>query len=225
MKDVLAHATHMREVIGAEHMALGSDFDGNIVAPKKLKDAAALPRLSRALMAQAFTSEELANVLGHAFLRTFHETSAGRAERRAPFRPIEVSRVQASSAVSTAKNAVDRYTTTSWQPDKGDDAPWLRLKTRGGGLSRLSLAGSDTSGSEDALVVRVTAMSGDVQEPHVVEVTLESAQRPTRVPLPEGFGCARSTTIEIAPAHATQALWAMTEVVPERDSRTECARR
>ena len=227
MKHVLAHATHLREVIGAEHMALGSDFDGNIVPPKKLADAAALPRLTRALTDHAFTNAETVDVLGHAFLRTFHETSVGQAERRAPFRPIKVKRVQASSAARTAKNVVDHHTTTSWQPNRRDDTPWLRLHTQGRGLSRLSLSGGNDSDTGEPLVVRITVMSADVEEPYVTEVTVESVRRPTRLLLPEHFGCVRTATIEIAPTETTEAgaRWALTEVVPERDVGTECDRR
>ena len=69
----------------------------------------------------------------------------------------------------------------SWQPDQRDNTPWLRLHTQGRGLSRLNLSGRNDSDAGEPLVVQITVMSADVEEPHVSEVTIEWVGRPTRL--------------------------------------------
>ncbi len=53
---IAEHARYVADRIGAQHVALGSDFDGAVV-PKGL-DAAAMPRLLDALAAAGFTAQE-----------------------------------------------------------------------------------------------------------------------------------------------------------------------
>ena len=55
---VAAHARHVADRIGAEHVGLGSDFDGATM-PAELGDVAGLPRLLDALRAAGFTEDEL----------------------------------------------------------------------------------------------------------------------------------------------------------------------
>jgi membrane dipeptidase len=55
---VAAHARHVADRIGVEHVALGSDFDGATI-PSELGDAAGLPRLLDALAREGFTPAEL----------------------------------------------------------------------------------------------------------------------------------------------------------------------
>jgi membrane dipeptidase len=55
---IVDHARHVRDRIGAEHVALGSDFDGATI-PTALGDAAGLPRLLDAFRAGGFTADEV----------------------------------------------------------------------------------------------------------------------------------------------------------------------
>src|SRR4051812_47407993 len=55
---VAAHARHVADRIGAEHVGLGSDFDGATM-PAELGDVAGLSRLLDALRAAGFTEDEL----------------------------------------------------------------------------------------------------------------------------------------------------------------------
>jgi len=55
---LVAHARHVAERIGVEHVALGSDFDGATV-PAQLGDAAGLPRLLDALRDGGFGDADL----------------------------------------------------------------------------------------------------------------------------------------------------------------------
>ncbi|MFN8218130.1 MAG: dipeptidase [Solirubrobacterales bacterium] len=55
---VAEHARHVADLIGAEHVALGSDFDGATI-PAPLGDVAGLPRLVEALREAGFAGAEL----------------------------------------------------------------------------------------------------------------------------------------------------------------------
>ena len=60
--DAIARAVrHAVTVAGIEHVALGSDFDGAVATPF---DAAGLPVLTEALIAEGFSDEEIARVMG-----------------------------------------------------------------------------------------------------------------------------------------------------------------
>jgi membrane dipeptidase len=55
---IAAHARHVADRIGTEHVALGSDFDGATI-PRAVGDAAGLPRVLEALSAAGFTPAEI----------------------------------------------------------------------------------------------------------------------------------------------------------------------
>jgi len=56
------------DVAGADHIALGSDFDGAIAAPF---DATGLVQITDALLAQGFTDDQIAGIMGGNALRFF----------------------------------------------------------------------------------------------------------------------------------------------------------
>lgn len=62
---------HVRDLVGAPHVALGSDFDGSIVAAF---DTTGLASLVDALLAEGFRESELGPVLGGNALRVLRET-------------------------------------------------------------------------------------------------------------------------------------------------------
>jgi membrane dipeptidase len=49
LEDVVRHVVHMIELVGAEHVAIGSDFEGGIQPPDGLGDVRGYPRLADAL--------------------------------------------------------------------------------------------------------------------------------------------------------------------------------
>ena len=58
---VVAHVRHVRDRLGAAHVAFGSDFDGATV-PTAIGDVAGMPRLVDALRADGFTEAELEEI-------------------------------------------------------------------------------------------------------------------------------------------------------------------
>jgi membrane dipeptidase len=65
---IAAHARHVADRIGAEHVALGSDFDGATI-PREVGDAAGLPRVLDALADAGFTSGEIEAIAWHNWRR------------------------------------------------------------------------------------------------------------------------------------------------------------
>jgi membrane dipeptidase len=63
------HIEHAVQVMGIDHVGLGSDFDGISVLPVPMKDAASLPELVRALAARGYSDADVRKILGENFLR------------------------------------------------------------------------------------------------------------------------------------------------------------
>lgn len=67
--DVVRHAMHMIDVVGAEHVAIGSDFDGNIRPPADLRTHAEIPDLAEALKQAGLSDADVDRIVG----RNAHE--------------------------------------------------------------------------------------------------------------------------------------------------------
>jgi membrane dipeptidase len=63
------HIDHAVQVMGVDHVGLGSDFDGISVLPRPMKDATSLPLLARALEARGCGDSDVGKILGENFLR------------------------------------------------------------------------------------------------------------------------------------------------------------
>jgi membrane dipeptidase len=67
---IAEHIVHAVNTIGADHVALGSDFDGAIVPPPDLDTVLALPRLVQLLLDRGLSELSIQKVLGASFLAT-----------------------------------------------------------------------------------------------------------------------------------------------------------
>jgi len=63
------HFDHALRTIGADHVGIGSDFDGVPALPAGLEDCSKLPYLTAALLRRGYAEEELVKVLGGNVLR------------------------------------------------------------------------------------------------------------------------------------------------------------
>ncbi len=63
------HIDHAVQVMGIDHVGLGSDFDGISVLPRPMKDATSLPELIRALEGRGYSDSDVRKILGENFLR------------------------------------------------------------------------------------------------------------------------------------------------------------
>jgi membrane dipeptidase len=66
---VVDHIAHAVALIGADHVAIGSDFDGAIVPPRDLASVSDLPRLADAMLRRGLGESAVQKVLGGSFLR------------------------------------------------------------------------------------------------------------------------------------------------------------
>ncbi|MFB6273530.1 MAG: dipeptidase [Salinibacter sp.] len=62
---------HVADLVGVEHVALGSDYDGTVSVPF---DATGLPRLTEALLADGFTPKEVEQIMGQNVVRVLRQT-------------------------------------------------------------------------------------------------------------------------------------------------------
>ncbi len=62
---------HVADLVGVEHVALGTDFDGTVSVPF---DAAGLPHLTEALLAEGFTPDEIQQILSGNVVRVLRMT-------------------------------------------------------------------------------------------------------------------------------------------------------
>jgi membrane dipeptidase len=61
------------EIVGFDHVGIGSDFDGFTDPPDDLKDASELPFLTQRLLVEGFRIDEVEKILGGNALRVFIE--------------------------------------------------------------------------------------------------------------------------------------------------------
>ena len=69
LADVVRHVLHLVRVAGVDHVALGSDFEGDIRPPSDLSDVGALPRLAAALGRAGLSEAAIAGIFSRNALR------------------------------------------------------------------------------------------------------------------------------------------------------------
>ena len=78
IEHVLDHVDHLVKTAGADHVMLGSDFDGmGTVVPKGLEDATCFPALTAGMLSRGHSEATVRKILGLNFLRVF-ETVVGK---------------------------------------------------------------------------------------------------------------------------------------------------
>jgi membrane dipeptidase len=77
VKTVADHVDHAVQLVGPDHVAYGSDFDGTDTVPTGLEDVARLPNLTAELMARGYKDDDLAKILGGNYLRVFERVFGG----------------------------------------------------------------------------------------------------------------------------------------------------
>ena len=66
---LIDHVEHAVQVMGVDHVGLGSDFDGISVLPRPMQDASSLPLIVAALKARGYSDSDARKILGENFLR------------------------------------------------------------------------------------------------------------------------------------------------------------
>ena len=86
LSQVADHIDHVRDIAGAEHIGIGSDFDGISSVPVGLEDVSTYPSLTAELLRRGYTDEHVMGILGVNVLRVMREAEAV-AERLRSTRP------------------------------------------------------------------------------------------------------------------------------------------
>ena len=71
MQDTVNAVRHVVNLVGIEHVALGTDFDG---ATETVVDATGLPLLTEALLQNGFTPQQIKAMMGKNAIRVFRQT-------------------------------------------------------------------------------------------------------------------------------------------------------
>lgn len=72
---IVEHIDHVVKLVGADHVGLGSDFDGATM-PEGLEDCSQLPRITSALVKKGYSDEDIRKILGGNLLRVLAEAEA-----------------------------------------------------------------------------------------------------------------------------------------------------
>jgi len=82
VNDVVRHIRHLVNTAGIDHVALGSDFDGDIVPPRGLESVASLPGLAKALQAAGISQDGVERIFSRNALRILCPAPPGSASSR-----------------------------------------------------------------------------------------------------------------------------------------------
>jgi len=72
---IIDHIDHAVKLVGADHVGLGSDFDGADM-PYGMEDATHLPQITNALLDKGYSESDIAKILGGNTLRLMQEVEA-----------------------------------------------------------------------------------------------------------------------------------------------------
>jgi len=72
LEKVVDQIDHVTEIVGVDHVGLGSDWDGGC-RPTGLEDSSKLPNMTKELVARGYTDQEIKKILGENFLRVFRK--------------------------------------------------------------------------------------------------------------------------------------------------------
>ena len=69
---IVDHIDHAVKLVGADHVGLGSDFDGADM-PEGMEDASKLPKITEALLRKGYSDADIRKILGENTLRIMEQ--------------------------------------------------------------------------------------------------------------------------------------------------------
>ena len=78
---IVEHIDHAVKVAGADHVGLGSDFDGATM-PLGMDDASMLPKITDALLKKGYSEPDVEKILGGNLLRVMEAVERAAQSRR-----------------------------------------------------------------------------------------------------------------------------------------------
>lgn len=79
---IVEHIDHAVKLVGAEHVGLGSDFDGGSM-PEGMKDCSQLPKITEALLRKGYSDKDIRNILGENTVRLLGDVEKAATKLRA----------------------------------------------------------------------------------------------------------------------------------------------
>jgi membrane dipeptidase len=70
---MLNHIDHIVKLVGADHVGIGSDFDGIGSTPIGLEDVSKMVNITRGLVHRGYSDEDIIKILGGNYLRVFQQ--------------------------------------------------------------------------------------------------------------------------------------------------------
>ncbi|MFA6437996.1 MAG: dipeptidase [Bacteriovoracaceae bacterium] len=70
---VIKHIDYIKKLVGIDHVAIGSDYDGGITTPVGLENVSKLGNLTLALLRKGYSPADVRKILGGNYLRVFSE--------------------------------------------------------------------------------------------------------------------------------------------------------
>ena len=77
---LIDHIDYMARLIGADHVGIGSDFDGITVTPAGMDDVSDYPLITRELLKRGYREEDIRKILGENVLRVMAEVEKHRVQ-------------------------------------------------------------------------------------------------------------------------------------------------
>jgi membrane dipeptidase len=74
--NVIQHIDYIKNLVGIDYVAIGSDFDGIEVTPVGLEDVSKFPALTSRLLERSYTQQDVEKILGGNFMRVFEKVCA-----------------------------------------------------------------------------------------------------------------------------------------------------
>jgi membrane dipeptidase len=95
---IVEHILHIGNLIGFDHVGIGTDFDGIGSLPKGFEDVSKYPQLIAALLRAGVSDRDAAKIAGRNVLRVWRDVEAVSARMRAHNAPIMEDKLGATSA-------------------------------------------------------------------------------------------------------------------------------
>lgn len=90
LEQVVRHIMHIGDLIGYDHVGLGSDFDGILNVPKGLEDVSKFPDLVAKLLVSGVKDDDARKIVGGNVLRVWKDVDAvAEKMQKAGVKPIE----------------------------------------------------------------------------------------------------------------------------------------
>lgn len=89
MHQVVRHIKHIGELIGYDHVGIGTDYDGIESTPKGLEDVSKFPDLVAELLRQGIGDAEVGKIIGWNVLRVWKEADEVAARLQMQMDPLE----------------------------------------------------------------------------------------------------------------------------------------